>query len=466
MKRGRGTKRQTEEWRLPFELDERTDEEALTAHAGTPLLVEYFRASGAAAVVDETSPKQRARGLSASEMLSSMFVLWAAGGERCEEFAMLREDKALSELLGFELPAPQTARDFFERYHAEDLPLLQQGAAARVPSESASLLGMDRASRRLIAWLQQVRPQREATLDIDAAILECDKRAAQPTYDGRRGYQPVVAYWAEQQIVVADEFRDGNVPAGSGNARVIQRALDALPKGVERIRLRADSALYEQEVLRLCQDRRIEYAISADMSRELRAAILSLPEDAWHVEREESNAVRHWAEVDFTPDDPTYRKDSVAPRYIAIRIVKRQGSLFADGSDRKHFCIVTNREGEGVEILRWHRLKAGTVEHVHDILANELAAESLPSQKFGANAAWFRANVILFNLLAALRSSLPEDFAHARPKRLRFALFNTVGRVIRHARETLLRLVLGPARALFDLARVAVGARALPLPGD
>jgi hypothetical protein len=68
---------------------------------------------------------------------------------------------------------------------------------------------------------------------------------------------------------------------------------------------------------------------------------------------------------------------------------------------------------------------------------------ALPSQKFGANAAWLRLNVILYNLLSAYkRVGLPEELHTARPKRLRFLLLNTVGKVVRHARETLLRCPL------------------------
>ena len=66
-------------------------------------------------------------------------------------------------------------------------------------------------------------PQAVATLDVDATILESQKRSALPTYDGRSGYQPVVALWAEQDVILADEFRDGNVPAGSGNRRVVSK---------------------------------------------------------------------------------------------------------------------------------------------------------------------------------------------------------------------------------------------------
>jgi hypothetical protein len=99
---------------------------------------------------------------------------------------------------------------------------------------------------------------------------------------------------------------------------------------------------------------------------------------------------------------------------------------------------------------------------------NELAGAALPSQKFGANAAWLRLNVILYNLLSAYkRVGLPEELHTARPKRLRFLLLNTVGKVVRHARETLLRCtkqiaraLAGPPRTRFSLKRPALaGAR-------
>jgi hypothetical protein len=78
------------------------------------------------------------------------------------------------------------------------------------------------------------------------------------------------------------------------------------------------------------------------------------------------------------------------PRYLAIRITKKQGRLFADGGAVKHFAMVTNLpdpDDDGLHLIRWQRGKAGTVEHSHHVLTNELAAEAQPSQRFGANAA-------------------------------------------------------------------------------
>ncbi|MEK7232892.1 MAG: IS1380 family transposase [Elusimicrobiota bacterium] len=453
--------------RLPFEIDQEVDESLVTAHAGVPLLVELFRATGGDAVCDaKCSSKRRQRGLKASEMLESLLALWTAGGERCEDLAMLREDRALSELIGHEFPAPQTARDFLEGFHQDDLPLWQQGEHSSVPSESLPLLGLEQVNGAVVNYVQHQHPATEATLDVDATIVECDKRAARTTYEGTHGYQPVLVLWAEQDQLVGNEFRDGNVPAGSGNRRVLERAVGSLPQEIKQIRVRGDSALYEQDLLRWLDSRSIEYAISADMSRELSAAVAALPESAWQLDKKERDATRQWAEVVFTPTDDKSRKDAAAPRYLAIRIVKRQSSFFADGTDRRHFAVVTNRQGDGLDVLRWHRLKAGTIEHAHDILKRDLAAAALPSQKFGANAAWFRMNVILYNLLSAMRTvALPEDFRRARPKRMRFALFNTVGRVVSHARERLLRLACEALRSLADAVRLKIPPRTQVLPG-
>ncbi len=44
---------------------------------------------------------------------------------------------------------------------------------------------------------------------MDATVIESDKREAGYTYLGCRGYQPVIAYWAEQDLIVADEILDG-----------------------------------------------------------------------------------------------------------------------------------------------------------------------------------------------------------------------------------------------------------------
>lgn len=452
----------SKEHRLGYELDERVEEALITGHAGVPLVIELFRASGAAAVMDaQVQLKQRARGLSVSQTAESLFALWSAGGERCEDLKQLVKDQALEMLLGHAIAPSTTVRDFLERFHAEDLPLLQASGTARVPAPSAALKGLGAANRRLLVWGQERTPEKTATLDVDGSVYETHKRSALNSFEGAPGYQPVTVLWAEKDLIVHEEFRDGNVPAQSGNWRVVRTALEQLPAGIEQRLLRGDAGLYELELLNNLECKGVGYAISAPMSRELAARIGELEEGEWLELGRERDAVRQWAEVDYGPVSGGARR-----RYLAIRVLKTQGALFADGSDRRHFAVVTNLDWEGERLINWHREKAGTIEHAHEVLKNGLAAGAFPSGKFGANAAWFRLNVMLYNLLSLLkRETLPGEFHTAKPKRLRFVLLNTVGRLVRHAGETILRVVSGPVRTLHDLARVAIHVKRQPLFG-
>jgi hypothetical protein len=449
--------------RLPFEIDDTIDPTLVTGRAGVPLVIELFRQLGVATTVDaQVLVKQRQRGLRPAQLVESLIALWVSGGDRCQDLTTLREDQGLATLLGYPLPAATTVRDFLEAFHVEGGPLWQAGPQAAIPFESTPLAGLGTANRTLVAGLQHAAPAGTATLDVDATLVESHKDAATVAYDGTRGYQPVVVLWAEQDVILTDQFRDGQVPAGCGNVRVLEQAVATLPPGITQRYLRADSALYETAVLRWCEEQAIGYAISADLSEQLKAEIVRLPETAWQVEREEPDAIRAWAEVPYVPSDGDFRKDRpCVRRYLAVRIQKRQGSLFADGSSVHYFAVVTNREGDGLALLQWHRQKAGTIEHTHHVLKTELAAGALPSGKFGANAAWFRLNTLTYNLLSALkRLTLPGDLRTARPKRLRFLLFNTVGKVVAHARRTLLRLTGALQHALLVRVRQRIAALA------
>ncbi len=75
--------------------------------------------------------------------------------------------------------------------------------------------------------------QRIATVDQDATIIGSSKQFALRTYEGERGNQPMLAVWAEINVALADEFRDGNVPAMMEPLTVAKKSLGALPETVK-----------------------------------------------------------------------------------------------------------------------------------------------------------------------------------------------------------------------------------------
>jgi len=156
--------------------------------------------------------------------------------------------------------------------------------------------------------------------------------------------------------------------------------------------------------------------------------------------------LRQWAEVSYGPSEPAEKKQTQPLRYLGIRLVKVQGLLFEEGSRCRYFAVATNRREKGDWIVKWRRQKAGTVEHVRDELKNGLAAAALPSQKFGANAAWFLINCLAYNLSSGIRATAPdESLRTARLKQLRFRLFDVAARVARDRRKISVRFAASVA---------------------
>ncbi|MFH0811067.1 MAG: IS1380 family transposase [Pseudomonadota bacterium] len=425
----------------PWDIDEDRVDEGVTAYAGLPVVVEAWYGFGMdGACRKHLKLRERQKGLSDWEWAEVVTILLMAGGRDAEDVEALKHDAGLGRV--WPLIGKASARsllNYLHRFHDPKIPKGKQGRA-RIVKESAGLLGLGKVNRHLIGHLQMRVPQSEATVDIDASVHESHKREALWTYEGVRGYQPVIAYWAEQGVILTDQFRHGNVPAGMGNLGLVKEALGALPEGAGVRRVRGDSALYEQEVLRWLDKEDVEFAISADVSNQLKRQMLATDEKEWkpYVKLTSKGDCietdKQWAEITYVPEERRPKRGDRPFRYIGIRIPRKEVDLF-EGSYR-HFAVVTNRwQMEGDELLNWQRQRCGTVEWAHDLLKNDFGARVFPCGKFGANAAWYRFNVLAFNLKVVLtRVGLPE-YVRARPHTLRMQLLHLAGRVVSHSRR-------------------------------
>lgn len=432
--------------------------ETSTAFAGAGLLIELFRQAGVQAVAEKALPAKRSsRGLSHGQMVESFVLLSALGGESLEDMERLRGDQGLPAVLGYMPPAPETARQWLDRFHDEAAMAGRPEQGSFLPPETSGLAGLRATNQRVVAaYVAAVQPAEDVTLDVDAHLVESAKADAKRCYEGYPAYQPMEVVWAETGLVLADEFREGNVPASKDIRRMVDEAYAALPSKTWKVRVRSDSAAYEPEgVLDHWHGLGWEFAVSADLSQQLRKAIAALPEASWHTwKRESGGMLREWAEVPYVPSRTHDKLSDPIYRYVAIRVRPHQGVLLEDPGAQRHFAVVTNRwDVAGEALLEWHRGKAGTIEHIHHILVSELGAGVYPSGKHGANAAWLRLQVLTHNLLQVLKAvALPPEYRRAYPKRLRFAIFTQVGQVVRHAGSLLLRVVdriweiLGPGQ--------------------
>jgi len=433
-------------------LDPRPLREATSPHAGVLSVSRAFRALSLPQLIEANLPlRKRQRGFAEAQFIEAMVLLQTIGGECPEDMRLLKDDQCLERGLGYEVPSVTATREFLERFHDQELEKLRPKRAVQksfiFPSSQpvSALQEVQRGLVGRIARLYEKRGQAQkiGTVDQDATIIESHKAAAYHHYEEGKGYQPMVAVWAEADLVLADEFRDGNVPAKQDPLTCAKLAFAALPETVTQRYFRGDSACHENELLDWLKhpDRqkepggRIGFAVSAVMSEELAQGLREVKEEDWKkFGQEEDGTLRQWADVPFVPAQRYERKDSQPLRYVGLRLLKPQGLLFKDGSDRHFHAVITNEyKLDGGRLLDWHREKAGTVEHTHDEVKNELGGGHVPSQRFGVNSAWFKIALLTYNLVSAIKGlCLEEEERTARLKRFRLLLIHVAGRMNRN----------------------------------
>ena len=492
---------------LGFQYEADNSAGGMTSLAGLPLYLDLIHQSGLAAALRQHVRVAGAQGWLDIQMALAVIFLNLAGGDCVEDLQRLEQDTGFAAVLQAierdllsrherrtlktrwrrsrerTVPSPSSLSAWLERFHDPAAPEAVAGVAV-IPPVSEALKGVWRANQALLGFIQQHQPTTAATLDMDATLIETHKRDALPCYKGFKAYQPLNCWWAEQGTMLYSEFRDGNVPAGHEQLRVLQDCLPRLPPSVTRLSLRSDTAGYQEELLLYCgegKDKRlgvIDFAIGADVTEAFRAAVLATAETEWKplvrmFEGQPQQTDQEWVEVCFVPNWAGHSRKRADYRFLAIREPLRQLPLgdaaqlpfptqeFADKGTYKLFGVVTNRKDAGDQVIWWLRERCGKSEEVHSVMKSDLAGGQLPSGLFGANAAWWALMILAHNLNTAMkRLVLGKHWAAKRMKALRFRLIALPGRVVNHARKLIIRLG-GGAEALGTIVSARETIRAL-----
>jgi hypothetical protein len=470
---------------LSFQYEpETSSKQGFTALAGLPLYQDLAAASGLiASIRKHMQIKSDGQGWSDDQIIMSLIMLNLAGGECVDDLRILESDEGFSQILKevetFGLPraerralirrwrkartrtvpSPSAVFRYIAAFHDAKAEEKRLANRAFIPDQSEPLRALLRVHADFLSFVQQRHPVSIATLDMDATLVASEKENAKYCYKGFKSYQPFNTYWAEQDLIVHSEFRDGNVPAGFEQKRVFEEALKQLPEGVEKVYLRSDTAGYQHDLLKYCAKgehekfKVIEFAIGAPMSRALQQAVEEVSGEDW---QPLPGSQQEWAEVCFVPEKIAHSKKGPAYRYVAVREPLQQESLpgleeeltlpfptmnFDNKGRYKVTAIVTNRDLDGPELIQWYRNRCGKSEEVHSIMKGDLAGGKLPSGDFGENAAWWSIMLLALNLNAAMRHLvLDKSWKHKRLKAIRFSIINIAGRVVERSRMLELRI--------------------------
>lgn len=477
---------------LPFKYEAERISTGMTGLAGLPVYLDLARVIGLdKSIQKHLKIREGAQGWTDSQMVISLILLNLAGGDCVEDIKKVEADDGFCEVLKKTeihglgrkvrrallrrwrkektrtVPSPSAIFRYLENFNNEGHEKYREHGKAIIPSPNDHLSGFIGMNKDLAEFANSQNLETTATLDMDATLVATSKANAFYCYKGYKAYQPLNTWWAEHGIILHTEFRDGNVPAGFEQLRVFQEALECLPKEVGSVRLRSDTAGYQHDLLKYCAKGTnsrfgiIEFAIGCDVTQAFKQAVTEVEAPEWEpmykiVNGKKKKTGQEWAEVCFVPNAIGHSKKGPEYRYLAKRealteqqILPGMGdqlelpfpTMNVKGKKYKVFGIVTNMDWEGDKLIHWLNQRCGKSEEAHAVMKEDLAGGKLPSDNFGANAAWWWMMTLSLNLNAMMKKLvLGEKWEPKRMRAVRFSLINLPGRVVKRSRSLIIRL--------------------------
>lgn len=399
---------------LPFKVEVTKD--TITAHAGLALLGEFAVGLGVLGALDRDMPKPGSGvGYGASEHIFPLLLMLNGGGRSLEDSREIRQDEGLREILPLDkMPSSDATGDWLRR-----------------SGGNGGLEGLEKVNRRLLKRGMKYDGEEGYTLDIDATGIEAEKESAKMTYKGFKGYMPMVGHLAENGLILADEFREGNESPGGGNLEFVKHCEKQLPRGKRIKALRSDSAAYQAEVINYCQEKGIGFAIGADLDKAVVATIEAVKDEDWQPYQN-----GYIAETVHSME-----KTEEAFRLVVIRR-PYQGKVFCEAeATEKYTAIASNGEGSAEEVVAWYNQRGESSENRTKELKIGFGMERMPCGQFEANAVFFRIGVLAYNLgrLFVLKT-LNKSWHRHQVQTLRWKLYQTAGKIVFHGGQVYLKV--------------------------
>ena len=378
-------------------------------------------------------------------VLVQAMLMLAGGGEACSDIERLRAQSTLFGAVASDSTLYRTIRSL----------------------DAATLAGLwdAMADARGEVWRRSSATTGTAPviLDLDASLIDIhseNKEGTAANYKGGFGFSPMFCFADATGEALAGLLRPGNATANSiaDQLTVLDAAIDQLPapiaaghhcgddgNSVRRpVEVRADSAGCSARLAAEFRTRNIGFSVVARTNPQVQAAISRAAEDAdrWAPSLTQGGDERDGAAVAELTDLIDLSAWPDGTRLIVRREPLHPGaqtSLFPS-LEFRFWGHYTDRDGTPVHADRHMRAHAHVEDHIRRLKASGL--ERFPFTDLAANRAWmalvcFAADLVRWFQLLCLTGAL----AQAEPKRLRWQLWHTPARVVRHARRTIMRIL-------------------------
>jgi hypothetical protein len=473
--------------RHSFEVDSTGKNGRIFLNAGLYSILNLCKYLGLEEVINENLGVRTSKGYSDSEHVLSMILMQIAGGSAVEHLSEFNE--TFSKEFGFGIPSPTAARDYLNCFHEETEDAKRGYGRSFVPEANEYLKGFGDIHLHVFKQAYKMKPISRITLDQDATFIPTGVKGALFNYKKFSSFETLNLFCPEYDIVVATQFRDGNVTPGFGQLEQLKGVIPNLPEKVKEVYFRSDTAGYQTELLKYCavrdENRRIpviDFTISCPVGDDFKKAARQVPEKEWHrIYKHTPNGKVYetkleCAEVVYVPSSLCNSKNSPEYRFIATREecvtsdkasrkivqdtlqhelgfeieeaerenenLKKLHMTYMNGRVYKVYGIVTNMlKMEASELVLLHHGRCGKSEEIHRILKDDLAGGHVISKRFGANAAYWNIAVLAASLHNILKNNfLPAACRKSRPKTLRFLFYAMAGQIVRHAHKLVLKV--------------------------
>jgi hypothetical protein len=214
------------------------------------------------------------------------------------------------------------------------------------------------------------------------------------------------------------------------------------PEGGVAMLVRTDSAGASHVFVEALRDMGIEFSLGFRMSEDVRLAICDLPRSAWMEATDPDMEPREEAQVAELTEGVDLSAWPRGTRMILRRELPHPGATFNlfDPNGYRHQVFICDSADPDIAYLEArHRGHARVEDRIR--CAKDTGLRNLPFPAFENNACWVELVLMAQDLMAFTQGLvLDDDMASAEPKRLRYTLLHTAGRITTTGRRATLHL--------------------------